>query len=50
VPNAGHWRMEEAPAPTIAAVRDFLAARHQAIETSPGGGNLKRVSSSGSSM
>jgi pimeloyl-ACP methyl ester carboxylesterase len=27
VPNAGHWLMEEAPAPTIAAVRDFLAAR-----------------------
>src|SRR5579872_2798776 len=26
VPNAGHWLMEEAPAPTIAAVRDFLAA------------------------
>ena len=27
VPNAGHWLMEEAPAPTIAAVQDFLAAR-----------------------
>ena len=26
VPNAGHWLMEEAPAATIAAVRDFLAA------------------------
>ena len=26
VPNAGHWLMEEAPAPTIAAVKDFLAA------------------------
>ncbi|MGL4963306.1 MAG: alpha/beta fold hydrolase [Inquilinus sp.] len=26
VPNAGHWLMDEAPAPTIAAVRDFLAA------------------------
>jgi pimeloyl-ACP methyl ester carboxylesterase len=26
VPNVGHWLMEEAPAPTIAAVRDFLAA------------------------
>jgi pimeloyl-ACP methyl ester carboxylesterase len=26
IPNAGHWLMEEAPAPTIAAVRDFLAA------------------------
>jgi pimeloyl-ACP methyl ester carboxylesterase len=26
VPNAGHWLMEEAPAPTIAAVQDFLAA------------------------
>jgi pimeloyl-ACP methyl ester carboxylesterase len=27
VPNAGHWLMEEAPAPTIAAVLDFLAVR-----------------------
>jgi pimeloyl-ACP methyl ester carboxylesterase len=27
VPNAGHWLMEEAPAATIAAVKDFLAAR-----------------------
>jgi pimeloyl-ACP methyl ester carboxylesterase len=27
VPNAGHWLMEEAPAPTIAAVKDFLAAQ-----------------------
>jgi pimeloyl-ACP methyl ester carboxylesterase len=27
VPKAGHWLMEEAPAPTIAAVKDFLAAR-----------------------
>ena len=27
VPNAGHWLMEEAPAATIAAVQDFLAAR-----------------------
>jgi pimeloyl-ACP methyl ester carboxylesterase len=26
VPNAGHWLMEEAPAPTIAAVKGFLAA------------------------
>lgn len=26
VPNAGHWLMEEAPAPTIAAVQNFLAA------------------------
>ena len=26
VPNAGHWVMEEAPAATIAAVKDFLAA------------------------
>ena len=26
VPNAGHWLMEEAPAATIAAVQDFLAA------------------------
>jgi hypothetical protein len=26
VPNAGHWLMEEAPAPTIAAVQHFLAA------------------------
>lgn len=26
VPNAGHWLMEEAPAATIAAVKDFLAA------------------------
>jgi pimeloyl-ACP methyl ester carboxylesterase len=25
VPNAGHWLMEEAPAATIAAVKDFLA-------------------------
>ncbi|WP_250634420.1 alpha/beta fold hydrolase [Pinirhizobacter soli] len=25
VPNAGHWLMDEAPAPTIAAVQDFLA-------------------------
>ena len=25
VPNAGYWLMEEAPAPTIKAVRDFLA-------------------------
>jgi hypothetical protein len=24
VPNAGHWLMEEAPAATIAAVKDFL--------------------------
>jgi len=27
IPNAGHWLMDEAPAPTIAAVKDFLAAR-----------------------
>jgi pimeloyl-ACP methyl ester carboxylesterase len=27
VPNVGHWLMEEAPAATIAAVRDFVAAR-----------------------
>jgi pimeloyl-ACP methyl ester carboxylesterase len=26
VPNAGHWLMEEAPAVTITAVKDFLAA------------------------
>ncbi len=26
VPNAGHWLMEEAPAATITAVQDFLAA------------------------
>jgi pimeloyl-ACP methyl ester carboxylesterase len=26
IPNAGHWLMDEAPAPTIAAVRDFLAS------------------------
>lgn len=26
VPNAGHWMMEEAPVPTITAVKDFLAA------------------------
>jgi pimeloyl-ACP methyl ester carboxylesterase len=26
IPNAGHWLMEEAPVPTIAAVKDFLAA------------------------
>jgi pimeloyl-ACP methyl ester carboxylesterase len=26
VPNAGHWLMEEAPAATIAAVKNFLAA------------------------
>jgi pimeloyl-ACP methyl ester carboxylesterase len=26
VPNAGHWLMEEAPAATIAAVKDFLDA------------------------
>jgi pimeloyl-ACP methyl ester carboxylesterase len=26
VPNAGHWLMEEAPAATITAVKDFLAA------------------------
>jgi len=26
VPNAGHWLMEEAPAATIAAVQEFLAA------------------------
>ncbi len=26
IPNAGHWLMEEAPAATIAAVKDFLAA------------------------
>ncbi|MER8700268.1 alpha/beta hydrolase [Mesorhizobium sp. M1227] len=24
VPNAGHWLMDEAPAATIAAVKDFL--------------------------
>ena len=24
IPNAGHWLMDEAPAPTIAAVQDFL--------------------------
>ena len=27
VPNAGHWLMEEAPAATIAAVQNFLAAQ-----------------------
>jgi pimeloyl-ACP methyl ester carboxylesterase len=27
VPNAGHWLMEEAPAATITAVQNFLAAR-----------------------
>ena len=27
VPNAGHWLMEEAPTPTIAAVKNFLAAQ-----------------------
>jgi pimeloyl-ACP methyl ester carboxylesterase len=27
VPNAGHWLMEEAPAATIAAVKNFLATR-----------------------
>jgi pimeloyl-ACP methyl ester carboxylesterase len=27
VPNAGHWLMDEAPAPTIAAVKGFLAAQ-----------------------
>jgi len=27
VPNASDWLMEEAPAATIAAVQDFLAAR-----------------------
>jgi pimeloyl-ACP methyl ester carboxylesterase len=26
IPNAGHWLMEEQPAATIAAVRDFLAS------------------------
>jgi pimeloyl-ACP methyl ester carboxylesterase len=26
VPHVGHWLMEEAPTPTIAAVKDFLAA------------------------
>jgi len=26
ISNAGHWLMEEAPAATIAAVKDFLAA------------------------
>ncbi len=26
VPDAGHWLMEEAPAPTIAAIRDFIGA------------------------
>jgi pimeloyl-ACP methyl ester carboxylesterase len=26
IPNAGHWLMDEAPAATIKAVRDFLAA------------------------
>lgn len=25
IPNAGHWLMEEAPAPTIAAIRGFIA-------------------------
>ncbi|WNZ81958.1 alpha/beta hydrolase [Pseudomonas sp. P108] len=25
IPAAGHWLMEEAPAPTIKAVRDFIA-------------------------
>ncbi|WP_371365562.1 alpha/beta fold hydrolase [Pseudomonas sp. QL9] len=24
VPGAGHWLMEEAPGPTIKAIRDFL--------------------------
>jgi pimeloyl-ACP methyl ester carboxylesterase len=24
IPNAGHWLMDEAPAATIAAVRDFI--------------------------
>jgi pimeloyl-ACP methyl ester carboxylesterase len=27
VPKAGHWLMEEAPAATVATVKDFLAAR-----------------------
>ena len=26
VPDAGHWLMEEAPVPTIAAIRDFIGA------------------------
>ena len=25
VANAGHWLMEEAPGPTIAAIREFIA-------------------------
>jgi pimeloyl-ACP methyl ester carboxylesterase len=24
IPDAGHWLMEEAPAPTISAIKDFL--------------------------
>ncbi len=28
VPDAGHWLMEEAPAPTIAAIHDFIAAKN----------------------
>lgn len=29
VPNAGHWLMEEAPLPTISAIRAFIDSRHQ---------------------
>jgi pimeloyl-ACP methyl ester carboxylesterase len=28
VPDAGHWLMEEAPGPTIAAIRDFVDANN----------------------
>jgi len=28
VPDAGHWLMEEAPAPTIAAIRDYIDAKN----------------------
>ena len=29
VPNAGHWLMEEAPLPTIAAIRAFIDGQHR---------------------
>jgi pimeloyl-ACP methyl ester carboxylesterase len=27
IPGAGHWLMEEAPTPTIAAIRAFIAGK-----------------------
>jgi len=39
IPGSGHWLMEEQPAATVAAIRDFLDA-----EQDPADGRLQRVS------